>query len=40
MFLLMFFDRLGKEEGAPVGEGTDDAAVLEEQSAGLLGNSG
>lgn len=39
MFLLMFFDRLGEEEWAPIGKGADDAAVLEEESAGLMSDS-
>lgn len=38
MFLLVFFDGLRKEEGAPICEGADDAAVLEEESAGFVGD--
>ncbi len=39
MFLLMFLDRFGEEERAPVGKGANDAAVLEEESAGLMSDS-
>lgn len=39
VLLLMFSDRLGQEEGTPVSEGADDAAVLEEEGAGFVGDS-
>lgn len=35
----MFSDWFCKKEGTPVRKGTDDAAVLEEQSASLMSNS-
>lgn len=37
--LLMFYDWFGEEEGTPICEGTDDASVLEEEGAGLKGNT-
>lgn len=40
VLLLMFSDGFGQEEGAPVGEGADDTAVLEEEGAGLAGDPG
>lgn len=39
MRLLMLLDGLGKEEGAPVRQGANDAAILEEECAGFEGDS-
>lgn len=39
MCLLMLFDGLREEERAPICERADDAAVLEEESAGFEGDS-
>ena len=39
VLLLVLSHWFGKEKGAPVGEGADDAAVLEEEGAGFVGDS-
>lgn len=39
VLLLVLPHWFGKEKGPPVGEGADDAAVLEEEGAGLVGDS-
>jgi hypothetical protein len=36
----LFARGLGEEEGAPVGDATDDAAGLEDDVAGCAGDSG
>lgn len=37
--LLVFPHRFREEEGTPVGEGADHAAVLQEEGTGLVGDS-
>lgn len=40
MPLLVFAHGLREEEGTPVREGADDAAVLEEEATGFVGDPG